>query len=134
MRILLFTFLLLTMPLRGWAGDAMAIRMATQQGIAAQQTAAVAIVGPAAVASDAADHADCMGHAQADNAPDELVAGTQGAGQCNTCSHCQLCFSVAVLWPDTGTVIMVLPQQSASFQSPSFISADTARGFKPPIS
>ena len=134
MRILLLTFLLLTLPLRGWAGDVMAIRMATHQGMPAQQVAVAVIATPAAPASGAAEHDDCLGHAQAANAADAVADAAPGAGHCNTCSHCQLCFTVAVLWPDMGAVVMLLPQQPATFHSPSFISADTVRGFKPPIS
>ncbi len=134
MRILLFTFLLLTLPLRGWAGDVMAIRMATHQGMPAQQAAVAVIATPAAPASGAAEHDDCMGHTQAANPVDEAADAAAGAGHCNTCSHCQLCFTVAVLLPDMGAVVMLLPQQPATLQAPTFISADTARGFKPPIS
>ena len=134
MRILLFTFLLLTLPLRGWAGDVMAIRMATHQGMPAQQAAVAAIATPAALASGTVEHADCMGHTQAATVQDAVADAAPGAGHCNTCSHCQLCFTVAVLWPDMGAVVMLLPPQPAAFQAPTFISADTARGFKPPIS
>ena len=134
MRTLLFAFLLLTLALRGWAGDVMAIRMATHQGIPAQQAAVAAFAATVASASGASEHADCMGHAQAANAEDAVAAAAPGAGHCNTCSFCQLCFTVAVLLPDPGALVLQLPQRPAWFQSPTFISADPARGFKPPIS
>lgn len=134
MRTLLFAFLLLTLALRGWAGDVMAIRMATHQGIPAQPAAKAATATPDTSVSGTLEHADCMGHAQAVNAVDEVADAAPGAGHCNTCSHCQLCFTVAVLLPDMGAVVMLLPQQPTTLQAPTFISADTARGFKPPIS
>lgn len=134
MRTLLFAFLLLTLALRGWAGDVMAIRMATHQGLPAQQAVVATAATPAAPAGGDSKHADCMGHAQTANAEDTVADVAPGAGHCNTCSFCQLCFSVAVLLPDLGRFVLQLPQQPATFQSAGFISADTARGFKPPIS
>ena len=134
MRSLLLAVLLLTLAVRGWAGDMMAIRMATHQGMPAQQAAVAASAATVAPAGGASEHADCMGHAQTANAEEAVADAAPGAGHCNTCSFCQLCFSVAVLLPDLGRVVLQLPQQPATFQSPSFISADTARGFKPPIS
>ncbi len=134
MRTLLLAVLLLTLAMRGWAGDMMAIRMATHQGMPAQQAAVAASAATVAPAGGASEHADCMGHAQTANAEEAVADAAPGAGHCNTCSFCQLCFSVAVLLPDLGRVVLQLPQQPATFQSPSFISADTARGFKPPIS
>ncbi len=134
MRSLLLAVLLLTLAVRGWAGDMMAIRMATNQGMPAQQAAVAASAATVAPAGGASEHADCMGHAQTANAEEAVADAAPGAGHCNTCSFCQLCFSVAVLLPDLGRVVLQLPQQPATFQSPSFISADTARGFKPPIS
>ena len=134
MRTLLLAFLLLTLALRGWAGDVMAIRMATHQGMPAQQAALAASAATVAPAGGASEHADCMGHAQTANTEDVVADAAPGAGHCNTCSFCQLCFTAAVLLPDLGRFVLQLPQQPATFQSPSFISADTARGFKPPIS
>lgn len=134
MRTLLLAFLLLTLALRGWAGDVMAIRMATHQGMPAQQAAVAASTATVAPAGGASEHADCMGHAQTANAEDAVADAAPGAGHCNTCSFCQLCFTVAVLLPDQGTTMLLLPQQPARFQSPAFVSADTARGLKPPIS
>jgi hypothetical protein len=134
MRILLFAFLLLTLPLRGWAGDVMAIRMATHQGMTTQQATLAVAASPAPSANGAAEHADCMGHVPVSEAGDDVADAAPGAGHCNTCSFCQLCFSVAVLLPDLGRFVLQLPQQPARFQSPAFISADTARGLKPPIS
>ena len=134
MRTLLFAFLLLTLALRGWAGDVMAIRMATHQGMPAQQAAKAATATPATSARVASEHADCMGHAQTADAEDAVADAAPGAGHCKTCSFCQLCFSVAVLLPALGGFALQLPQQPATFHSPAFNSADTARGLKPPIS
>ena len=134
MRILLFVVLLLTLPLRGWAGDVMAIRMATHQGFPTQQLVVAETATPQAPARGVSEHADCMGHAQTANTQEAPTEAAQGAGDCNTCSHCQLCFTVAVLLPGLGAAVVPLPQQPAQFQPAAFTSADTARGIKPPIS
>lgn len=134
MRTLLFAFLLLTLALRGWASDVMAIRMATHQGDVPSHAAMVTAATTVAPLNGLGGHADCMGHAQTANTEDAVADAAPGAGHCNTCSFCQLCFTAAVLLPDLRRFVLQLPQQPARFQSPTFISADPARGFKPPIS
>ena len=140
MRHLLLALLIALMPLRGWAGDAMATQMA-----------AVAVVQQGPVAAADAGHADAPGAP----AHDHVLAGPAGArtatpdcaghtslptssssdnSHCHTCVVCQACYSVALLLPSfTGDVTpigTVAPQSAA----PSFTSAERALRLKPPIS
>lgn len=135
MRRLAFILLILLMPLRGWAGDAMAIQMALHPGVphAAATEAAPGSEHHGATAQ--ADHrnqaqpanaVDCTDHAAADSAaPDS---------HCQTCTMCQACHSLAITLPASALPgaepLNALPLLPAQF----FASADRAPGLKPPIS
>ena len=139
MRRLLLILMIALLPLRGWAGDAMATGMAAGQVAQMQQRqiATESIATHADVVSVKADFdhetavldavrtvADCTGHGADD---------TDGS-QCDTCSACQACHSVALAnsapkLPSTFQAF-ALPQ-SAAYQ---FASADAALRQKPPIS
>lgn len=139
-RHLLLALLIALMPLRGWAGDAMATRMV-----------AAAVVQQSPVAQAGGTHADTPGapahdHVLADPAGVQTVApdcaghGTAPASSssdtshCQSCVVCQACYSVALLLPvdagDLSRIATVVPQSAA----PSFNSAERALRLKPPIS
>ena len=126
MRLLFLILMMALMPLRGIAGDVMAIRMATQLP---SQSAHVDAVQPAM----AADHADCMGHGEAD-AGSGPVQGPDSKGHCATCPACQVCFSVALPWLAQSWSTAPLPSAVPYVAASTFISALAAPGLKPPIS
>jgi hypothetical protein len=118
--------LIALLPLRGWAGEAMAGEMLAQHLIATKNAAA----SPAS--TGASEHKDCMGHATS-AAPEAEVASPQpGSGP--TCAQCQAYSSFALALPPA-IVLPPLAATAAPGQAAShFASADVARGFKPPIS
>ena len=139
MRLFVIIVLMALLPLRGWAGDGMAIRMAIgmtssmagHHGTAPDQLAALPPV--------VAEHADCVEHAsmaaaQATVAGD-IAARPASSDHCSTCPTCQACFTVGLLVPT-----IELPAQSprTAFQhdraAAVFASADLAHSQKPPIS
>lgn len=129
------------LPLRGWAGDAMATSMATAD--LRQPHVAIKTVASHAHESGASSHFhhqttaqaghgvhDCGGAPQASQ--DESSASTDG--QCESCPNCQACHTVALSsTPATlkPVVVPLAPQHSLTAQ---FASADTALRQKPPIS
>ena len=126
MRLLFLILMMALMPLRGIAGDVMAIRMATQLP---SQAAAV----DAAPSGMTADHADCMGHSEAAARPGP-AQGPDSQGHCATCPACQVCFSVALPWLVPTWSAAPLPHTVPFVLDLTFISAFAAPGLKPPIS
>lgn len=140
MRHFLLALLIALMPLRGWAGDAMAAQMAA---VAVVQQGPVAEAGSAHAGASGAqvhDHAvsetasaqtaapDCAGHGAAQ------ASSSSDSSHCHTCVVCQACYSVALLLPvnagDLSGISTAVPQSAA----PSFTSAERALRLKPPIS
>ena len=131
------------MPLRGWAGDAMAAQMAA---VAVVQHNPVAQAGgahadaPGAPGAPGHDHGlsdpanaltaapDCAGHSATQS------SSSSDSSHCQSCVVCQACYSVALLLPaidgDVAGISAVVPQSAA----PSFSSAERALRLKPPIS
>ena len=133
MRRLLLILMIALLPLRGWAGDAMATGMAAGQ-IAQLQVATKSIATHAHPAGAKADFyhqmaalPDCAGHDAGDG-------DHAGDSHCNTCSACQACHTVALTHsaPDVAPVshAFALPYSAAD----QFASADAALRQKPPIS
>jgi len=115
-RVLLLLILVALLPLRGWAGDAMAIQMATQAH--SSRLAAAADAPPA--------HAKCH----------EMQAEPTSPAQdhCETCASCQACFTVAITIPAMPSATQTLPHGLPQAASAQFTSAILALGHKPPIS
>jgi hypothetical protein len=128
MRHLLLALLVALLPLRGWVGDAMATGMLAQQLVAIQN---VAHDSDSTLANGMLEHkkqpkmADCPGH--------PAVADDSDSTQHN-CASCNLCHSVAF----TPVFATLLPAALAAAlphaANRSFTSAESAAGFKPPIS
>ena len=116
-RFLLIALMLVLLPLRGWAGDVMAVNMAATAVVQAKMDSTT---------SQAAMSADCDMHAQ----PSTETA----APYCSTCDTCEMCLAVANLtfatWVD-----MQQPRHCApvAFDA-SFSNAVRAMQLKPPIS
>ncbi len=125
MRHLVVALMIVLLPLRGWAGDAMATQMATHGA-----SPAVSIEAGATRTHDMGAASDCAGHQASKqvDSPDTKSANGE------TCQACQACHTLA-LSSSTAT-------DSVLFEAPSpplvtaaqFTSADTALGQKPPIS
>ncbi len=131
MRYLLVALMIVLLPLRGWAGNAMAVDMAAQQVLMTQKAARADVANTA----ESAMPADCTMHAQA--LTGKLVdSGSPGAAgsSCSDCSTCQLCLAIASF---TWTSVTAY-----AFESPAapiavhirFSNADRAASLKPPIS
>jgi hypothetical protein len=130
MRLLVTLILIALLPLRSWAGDVMAVRMAEQ---AAHHAVAVPVALPESVQA----HVNCheVGEPAAMVVQHEATQDSSPDGGCDTCVSCQVCSSVAVLEPlsaqkRVGTYPFAVPLQAASI----FASAELAPGQKPPIS
>ena len=142
MRHLLVILMIALLPLRGWAGDAMATGMAAGQVAQMQQRqiATKSIASYADVVSVKADFdhetavldavrtvADCAGHGAEDT-------DHGGGSHCDTCSACQACHTVALAHAahkvSSTFQAFALPQSAVD----QFASADAALRQKPPIS
>ena len=140
MRHLLLILMIALLPLRGWAGDAMATGMAVGQVAQIQQkqiaTESIAAQSHAVSVTANFDHetalpdavptmADCAGHG-----PEDI-----DASHCDTCSACQACHTVAL----SHSAAIALSTVFQAFSLPhsaadQFASADAALRQKPPIS
>ncbi|TAH13569.1 MAG: hypothetical protein EAZ11_01650 [Curvibacter sp.] len=120
-RLVLLLILIALVPLRTWAGDAMAIQMAAQASAASLSTAA----------NPPSAHSDCHEmQAEPVSAP---LAGTT-ADPCATCASCQACFTVGIaIFPRQATT-PPLPHGLPQASNAHFTSAVLALGHKPPIS
>lgn len=119
-RVLLLLLLIALLPLRAWAGDAMAIQMAAQAHSHRMATMAEA----------SAPHAKCH-EMQAEPAAPH-TSPTQD--HCETCASCQACFTVAITVPAMPSATQPLPHGQPQAASAQFTSAILALGQKPPIS
>ena len=140
MRHFLLALLIALMPLRGWAGDAMAAQMAAVAVV--QQSPVVQADGAPADASGAQvhDHAvsdpasaqtaapDCAGHTSLQ------TSSSSDNSHCQTCVVCQACYLVALLLPAHVGGLAAIPTVVPQSAAPSFSSAERALRLKPPIS
>ena len=152
-RFLFLALMLVLLPLRGWAGNVMAINMAA--GMATATAAEATTATPAEryapadnAASQSAMPADCPMHTQAvaaeapgdsrNDLTDEAAvhAGADASDQaafCTSCDTCELCLAVAnpaaAAWALSQTERHIVP---VAFNT-SFTSAASASNLKPPI-
>jgi hypothetical protein len=112
-RCLLITLMLILLPLRGWAGNIMAVEMA-----------AVTVV-KANVSSQVAMPADCPMHVE--------TAVDETSSACNNCDTCELCVAIANLAPAPSALAPLTRQPSPLVFSSGFTSAASASDYKPPI-
>ena len=116
-RFLLIALMLVLLPLRGWAGDVMAVNMAAS---AVMQAKMDSMTGQLLMP------ADCDMHTQpsTDNA----------AAYCSNCDTCEMCLAVANLtfatWAD---IPQARPSASLDFDA-RFSNAVRSLNLKPPIS
>lgn len=120
----LLLVMIVLLPLRGWAGDAMAAEMSARQ----VQNAAVAVASQGQAPHHEAAHDDCAGHAL-----DPQAGPAAQDADCPTCAMCQACSALALVSFAADTGAAAPGQQHPSGAFARFASADEARGFKPPI-
>jgi len=123
MRHLLLVVMMILLPIRGWAGNDMAVGMA-----------ASIVTSATAKAGEPMTSADCPMHVQtlaADTANDSNQASI---GQQCSCDTCELCLALAtvthIAWPSGGASPHIAPLTTGI----AFHSADSASSLKPPIS
>lgn len=131
-RMFLVILLIALTPLRSWAGDAMAVRMAGS--------------GPVELAMQAApEHDDCPGHhdtaasASAQTLPDPGATAKAddldtAQDHCGTCASCQACCTVALVAVPPVALASVPHYSLPPAGVTAFTSAEVALGQKPPIS
>ena len=128
MRYLLVALMIVLLPLRGWAGNVMAVDMAAQQVLMAQ-TATV----DTAIAAESAMPADCPMQAQAAADKSSDAAQTTGS-HCNGCNTCQLCLTLASFTWTHSPAGPIKPHAAPSAIGIRFSNADSVASLKPPIS
>lgn len=137
MRHLVLALMIVLLPLRGWAGDAMATEMASMSGAMNSVAASAHETG----AKGLFDHQN--GALETENAvPDchEQVAAqtdadnTAGGDHCGTCQACQVCHTVGLSPSPLSLTAAFAPPQLRPTRAAAFTSAASALGQKPPIS
>ena len=118
-RYLLIALMIVLLPLRGWAGDIMAVDMAATTVMQAK------MVGATDETRKAAMPADCIMQPQAPSA--------DGAAHCCSCETCELCLAVASLTTAPWVSSPLTRHSSPLALSASFTSAASAANLKPPI-
>ena len=121
-RSLLIALILILLPLRGWAGNVMAVDMAAQQVLMAQAET----VDFAPMAADCTMTMQTMseGTTQADS----------DTARCNSCDTCELCLALATASQASWPTSPVGRHSAALHVGNIFSSAENASSFKPPIS
>ena len=117
LRFLFVSLLVVMLPLRGWAGDVMAVDMAA---------ATVSTVKVLNMGSPAAMPADCAMHSSPVSADTEA--------HCNSCDTCELCLAVANLQAVAWSASQLIQHASPLMPDTRFSSTALATNRKPPIS
>lgn len=124
MRYVFVALMIALLPLRGWAGQVMAVDMASEQ-MRAIQTAALTHAGEDAIAVMPTD-CPMLAQAGADNQ-------TAANPNCN-CDTCELCLALASP-RDTGLLAATfMPHSPPPDADSGFGNTDHTPGLKPPIS
>ncbi len=116
-RLMFIALMLVLLPLRGWAGNVMAVDMYATSVLQAKiaSTASQTLMPP-----------DCAMHSQA--GPDG-----DAAPHCSSCDTCELCMVAANLAPAVCSADRLARQPSLLAFNASFSSATSAANLKPPI-
>ena len=131
-RYLLISLLVVMLPLRGWAGNVMAVDMvaaavSNQAKPPAVQATAFAVVGLTQISADCMMSAQSSPHA----APHCPHCGTVGTFE--TCDTCDLCLAVVNPTVTIWSASQLLLHSSPLATDVSFTSASSASHLKPPI-
>lgn len=137
MRHLVLALMIVLLPLRGWAGDAMVTQ--TASAVLATETAAshahetldrISIDDQNQTLAAAPAKLDC--HVQV--ASHQETDQTASNDHCGTCLACQACHTVAVLSSPLEVSASFTPPLLRPTRAVAFTSAASALGQKPPIS
>lgn len=129
MRRFLILFMITLLPLRIWAGDAMALEMAFGAASSAVEATTQAV---SACHSQSGDRSKVESEASiTGDFPNP--SGDSMDGRCDTCGACQLCHSVALAVFSFSDLSNFAPPSLLSSDSSGFTSAPYALSFKPPI-
>jgi hypothetical protein len=144
MRHFFLILMIALLPLRSWAGDIMAMEMASQHlnaiTLIAETTDDTWVnghFGSQTSAETARSTADCPGHvAMAPQESPGAVDAVDSApnGHCSTCGVCQICHTVALASATLWLAQSFATSSLLPFGSSRFTSALPALGLKPPIS
>ena len=140
MRHLFVILMIALLPLRSWAGDLMAIDMATQHVNAiifiANNTHDTGTRGTFDTNQAANPGSECSGHVATASGAISVVnaADTPADGHCSTCGVCQICHVVALAQTTVWLAPTFIPPALAPIGGTRFTSALPALGLKPPIS
>jgi len=115
-RFLFITLMLVLLPLRGWAGNIMAVDMAAAAAMQAQMVN---------VSHQTATPLDCAMHSQ--------PSADDAATLCGSCDTCELCLAVANLTSATWPVSQLTRHASPLAYDAGYSSASRALNLKPPI-
>lgn len=127
MRCLLITLMIVLLPMRGWAGNAMAVDMAAQQMLMAH----ISVASTAAMTAGSVMPADCPMHLQA--VDDKSGQAGTTAVHCHSCDTCQLCLALGS-WTHTAWFADTMRRPASPLLADhDFRSAETTASFKPPI-
>lgn len=134
LRLLFVSLLVVLLPLRGWAGNAMAIDMVanitSNSALSLEESIATAGQMPMPMLVPMPMPADCAMHSQ----PSTDVVADDDAAHCTGCDTCGLCLAVSnvaqVQWPTSH----VLHHSSPSASDVRFSSAVKISDLRPPIS
>lgn len=137
MRFLVLALMIVLLPLRGWAGDAMAIEMAGQAVAIESAATSVHEMG----AKKFFDHQNqTLKVAVTIHDCQEQAAGLSEADQaandehCGTCPACQACHTVGLSSSPFQVMASFASPQLRPTRTAAFTSASAALGQKPPIS
>jgi hypothetical protein len=128
MRRFFLIFMIALLPLRGWAGEVMAMDMLATHAGATEKVAPHAHGISAESTFDAEMQADC--HEAAVAEPSDSTTSTH----CGSCPLCQMCHTVAAPAPFEALPTPWLPHAQPSTGPTRFASAPAAFALKPPIS
>ena len=130
MRVLWIVLMVCLLPLRGWAGQLMAVDMAMQQFVHAAASEPVVAGSHIAGPMDAMPE-DCPMHAEASGTPKNLAIGGPA---CSGCDTCELCLAIASFTVPQFQAMPFSPRVAPAAVPHGFFSADHASRLKPPIS
>ena len=135
MRVFLLVVMIVLLPLRGWAGQVMAVDMAQQQ-VAGAQVAAVAAIGDLAKLAStelAAMPDECPLHAGGNSAGSEFNTPAGQITHCSACDTCELCLALASVTATQFSGLPFVPSTARITAQAGHVSADLVNLLKPPI-
>ena len=123
-------FLICLLPLRGWAGTAMGMQMATAQVMASNSNVPFLKDPNNRTLANMPD--DCAMHMDATSTAANKSANSKPP--CSGCDTCELCLAIASFAVPQFQAMPFIPSAAPAAVPCGFFSADRASRLKPPIS